>query len=389
MLKIFQLHLFRWPTFGLSVMDRYIAAELIMPFLFGVGMFSSIGVAVGALFELARRIAESGLPFTIALQVLALKLPEFVALALPMSTLLATLMVYSRLSSDSELIALRSCGVSVYRLVVPAVVMSFLVTGLTYGFYEVVVPAANYQASVTLERALKQDKPAFQEENILYQEFQEVTHPDGSHDDVLVRIFHAKKFDGQRMKGLTILDFSQDGLNQIIVAQTALWNFQQKRWDFFNGSIYLVAADGSYRNILRFAQHEVHIPRTPLDLAMRGRDYGEMNIAQSEAQLKLLRQGGDERKIRKLQVRIQQRYAFPFVCVVFGLVGASLGTRPQRTTRATGFGISVIVIFMYYMLYFLTNSLGLIGVLSPFLAGWLPVFAVLLAGSFLLVRAAR
>jgi lipopolysaccharide export system permease protein len=137
---------------GLSVMDRYIASELIPPFLFGVGAFSSVGVAVGTLFDLVRKVTDAGLPFNIAIQVLLLKMPEFVSYALPMSTLLAALMTYSRLSSDSELIALRSCGVSIYRMVVPAVVLSLVVTGITFIFNELVVPAANYQAASTLEK---------------------------------------------------------------------------------------------------------------------------------------------------------------------------------------------------------------------------------------------
>ena len=96
-----------WPTFGVSVMDRYIARELILPFLFGVGAFSSIAISIGALFDLIRRVAESGLSLTIAIEVFFLKLPGFLVLAFPMSMLLATMMTYSRFSSDSELIALR------------------------------------------------------------------------------------------------------------------------------------------------------------------------------------------------------------------------------------------------------------------------------------------
>ncbi|MFZ4676568.1 MAG: hypothetical protein ACOYM4_12900, partial [Nodosilinea sp.] len=60
----------------LTVMDRYIAKELTMPFLFGVGAFSSLGISIGALFELIRRITESGLAITLAVQIFVLKLPE-------------------------------------------------------------------------------------------------------------------------------------------------------------------------------------------------------------------------------------------------------------------------------------------------------------------------
>lgn len=376
-------------TSGFSIMDRYIAQELTLPFLFGVGAFSAIGVSVDSLFELIRRVTESGLPMSLAVQIFALKYPEFVVLAFPVSTLFATLLTYSRLSSDSELVALRSCGVSVYRMVLPAVVLSIFITALTFAFNELITPAANYRATVTLERALHEERPNFQERNILYQEFEDVPQPDGSTQETLARLFYARQFDGERMQGLTILDFSQEGLNQIVSAQSATWNIADNTWDFFNGTIYVVSADSSFRNILKFEQQQLKLPRTPLDLASKGRDYGEMNIAQSLDYLEILKQGSDERKIRKLRVRIQQKYALPFVCVVFGLVGATLGTKPQRTGRASSFGISIIIIFGYYLLSFITSAMGETGVFSPFMAAWAPTFVGLAAGGFLLIRASR
>jgi lipopolysaccharide export system permease protein len=70
---------------GFSLLDRYIFFELLLPFLFGMGLFTSLGVAIGTLFDLVRRITESGLPFTLALKILMLKMPEFIVLAFPMS----------------------------------------------------------------------------------------------------------------------------------------------------------------------------------------------------------------------------------------------------------------------------------------------------------------
>lgn len=372
-----------------SVMDRYITSQLLMPFLFGVGAFSSIAVSIGAVFDLVRKVVESGLPIEIALNVFFLQLPGFIVLAFPMSMLLTTLMTYSRLSSDSELIALRSCGVSVYRLVLPAIILSFIVTGITFLFNEQIVPAANYQATLALEQALKEEKPKFQDRNIYYPEFQEVKQPDGSKADILTRLFYADQFDGERMKGLTIVDRSREGLNQIVVADSAMWNTAQNTWDFFNGTIYLVAPDSTYRNILRFEHQQLQLPRTPLEVAEKGRDYDEMNIADSLKRLEKTRSSGDEKKIRKLQVRIQEKIAFPFVCVVFGLVGATLGTKPQRTGKATSFGISLIVIFSYYLLRVVSGALGLSGILSPWMSAWLPAIFGFVVGGLLLVRTAR
>jgi lipopolysaccharide export system permease protein len=105
--------------------------------------------------------------------------------------------------------------------------------------------------------------------------------------------------------------------------------------------------------------------------------------------MEIARVSNDTKKLRKFKLRIQQKIAFPFVCLVFGLVGASLGTRPQRTGRATSFGISVLIIFAYYLLGFITEQLGLSSILSPFMAAWLPNLFGLAAGALLLFRAAR
>ena len=378
-----------WFIPGIPVMDRYIATELIQPFLFGVGAFSSIGVAIGTLFDLVRRVTDAGLPLGIAVQVLLLKMPEFIAYAFPMSTLLAALMTYSRLSSDSELIALRSCGVSVYRLVTPAIILSLFITGMTFLFNELVVPSANYQAEATLNKALNSEKPSFQENNIFYPEYEEVIQPNGEAVRGLKRLFYANQFDGERMKGLTILDWSQQGLSQIVTAESATWNPVQNTWDFFNGTIYVISPDASYRNILRFENQQLKIPRAPLDLAGKDRDSTQMNIPELLEYMEIVRIGGDMKKLLKVKVSFQQKISFPFVCLVFGLVGSALGTRPQRTGRATSFGISVIVIFAYYLSGFISGAFGQLSILSPFMAAWLPNFFGLGAGGFLLFRAAQ
>ncbi|MEH1944982.1 MAG: LptF/LptG family permease [Nostoc sp.] len=370
-------------------MDRYLASELLAPFFFGVGAFSSLGVTIDAVFDLIRKIVESGLPIDIAIQVFLLKFPNFIVLAFPMSTLLATLMTYSRLSSESELIALRGCGVSVYRMVLTAVMLSLVVTGLTFVFNEQIAPAANYQAAMTLDKALKSDKPILKQQNIFYPEYQDVTQPDGSKNRILTRLFYADQFDGKRMTGLTIIDRSTKNLNQIVVSESAQWNPSQSVWDFYNGTIYFVAADRSYRNIVKFEHQQLQLPRTPLSLAEKSRDYGEMNISEALDQLQVELLGGDRQKIRKLEVRIQQKISLPFVCVVFGLVGAAMGSIPQRTGRGTSFGISVVVIFSYYLIFFISGAIAQAGVLSPFMGAWLPNFLFLGIGLFLLMRVAK
>jgi lipopolysaccharide export system permease protein len=377
---------FPMPNLGLSLLDFYIIKELILPFMFGMGLFTSLGLSIGTVFDLIRRITESGLVLGIALKILILKMPEFIVLAFPMSMLLASLMAYSRLSSDSELIALRSMGVNLYRLIFPVLMLSLVVVSITFIFNNFLAPAANYQATLTLEQALDRAGPSFKESNILYPEYNKVTLPDGNEQTVLSRLFYAEEYDGQQMKGLTIIDRSKQGVAQIITAKSATWNVAENTWDFFNGTIYVIARDGSYRNIVRYQHQQLALPRAPLDLTNEGRDYNEMNIFQARDHLKILQLSGNDKKIRKLKVRIQEKLALPFVCLVFGLIGAAIGIKPQNTGKATSFGICVGLIFAYYLLSFVSSSMGVWGVLSPFMAAWLPNFLGLGASGLLLMN---
>jgi lipopolysaccharide export system permease protein len=188
------------------------------------------------------------------------------------------------------------------------------------------------------------------------------------------------------MRGLTVLDFSQGQLQQILAADSAVWLPEQSIWKFSKGTTYLVGADGNYRSILRFEEQNLRLPRAPLDLAQEQRSAEEMNIADIRRNIELLKQSGNTKEIRKLEVRLEQKYALPFICVVFAIVGASLGMRPQRTGAAIGFGLSVLIIFGYYLLLFICGALGQVEFLSPIAAAWLPNLIGVTAGFIILTR---
>ena len=138
----------------IPLLDRWLVGEILAPLLFAVAAFTVVGLSIGVMFELVRRLVEDGLPAWTALQVMLLSLPRFLVLSFPMATLFATLLAYSKLTANSELTALRSVGVSTVRLVVPALVLSALLTGMTLLFNDVIVPKANTRAEVTLQLSL-------------------------------------------------------------------------------------------------------------------------------------------------------------------------------------------------------------------------------------------
>ena len=369
-----------------SLIDRYITAEIAAPFLLSVGLFSTLGVAIGTLSDLVNKIFEFNLPLHTAVQVFLLKVPEFTAYALPISLLLATLMAYGRLSRDSEITAFRSCGVSIYRLILPALVLSGAITGITFMFNEFVVPTANYQATLMQAAFIPQEELAVPSQDILYPEYEMI--PNAS-EHRLTRLFYAAEFDGTVMKDLTVLFWSEQKLAQIVTARSATWNSAQKSWDFFDGMIYQINPNHSFEKLLPFNKHQISISKAPFDLARQYRDPYEMNIAQAWKYTKLLRLSGDQKKLLMFQVRIQQKIAFPFVCLIFGLLGSVLGLRPQQTGKATSFGLCIAVVFAYYLLGFLIGSVGIVGLLSPFMAAWLPNFFGFGVGGWLLVKTAR
>lgn len=371
---------------SISLMDWYIAAELIPPFFLSVGIFSSLGVAIGYLSDLVNKVVDSDLPLISAIEVLLLKVPEFLAYSLPIAVLLATLLAYGRLSSDSELVALRSCGTSLYRLVAPAVVLSLLVACAAFAFNETIVPAANYRATAILIDAIQEEYPFWQTKDIFYPDYEEVKLPNGETIRKLKSLFYAERFDGKKMKALTIVQLLGQELSQIVISDSATWNPKHDTWDLFDGAIYEISPDASYRDTLPFDHRQLAFSRIPFDLAIQGRNPYEMNISQALQYMKLLRLIGDEKKLLTFQVRTQQKLAFPFICLVFGLVGSTLGARPHNASRATSFGWCLAIVFSYYILSFVIGSLGMVGIFSPFMAGWLPNFLGLSIGVWLLYR---
>lgn len=364
-----------------SLLDRYIVTEISLIFLFGLGILASLGVAIGTLSDLSRKIVEFDLPLHLAFQVLLWKIPEFVAYALPISLLLATLISYGRFSSDSELIAWRSCGISIYRLVTPAIIFSILIALLTLIFNELVVPSANYQAAQISETFIPEEQKFTQKQDIFYPEYENINQKQG-----IKSLFYAQAFDGKFMQDVTILIWHQQQLNQIIYAQQAFWNEQEKIWTFIDGGIYQLSSDYVTNNFVNFDNYKMSLSSAPLELAQKSRDPFQMNIAQSLDYLRIIAHSGDEKRILMFQVRTQQKMAFPFICIVFGLIGSALGIRPQHLARGTSLGITVLIVFLYYLLGFLIGALGLVGVVSPFIAGWLPNILGLIIGIFILIK---
>ena len=377
----------------LPLMDRWLTSELIGPLLFGIAAFTVVSLSVGVVFELVRKVAEAGLPPLVAMQVLGLRLPSFLVLSFPMATLMATLLGYSRLSGSSELTALRSIGVSTRRMVMPALMVAIVMTALTFFFNDVIVPSSNRVASNTLDTALGRALSSEHGSNVVYSRFGPVSVQDGDQlrtETGLAQLFYARESTRDGMQDVTLLDFSRSGQQQMLIAKSAVWNDRRSVWEFRNGRLINIEAAGSRTTSAEFDRYFYPFTSAPLDVAKLPSNAEEMTVGQSIRAERLLAEAGDVKEARRLRVRIQEKFAFPAICLVFGLIGSSLGVRPNaRTSRSQGFGISVLLIFGYYLMSFIFSSLGVKGTLLPVFAAWLPVTIGLAAGLFLLRQASR
>ena len=377
---------------SLPLLDRWLFAEMLGPLLFGIAAFTAVSLSVGVVFELVRKVAEAGLPLWAAGKVLALRMPGFLVLSFPMATLMATLLAFSRLSGSSELTALRSIGVKTWRMVVPALVLAALMTLLTFVFNDVIVPSANYSASNVLDSALGRALSAQTGKNVVYSRFGRITpkEPGGNAGEGLTQLFYAKEFKNGEMQGVTLLDFSREDQQQVLTANTAVWDENRAMWEFRNGRILNIDAANNFTTSANYTSYYYPFTRAPQDVGMLPSDAAQMTVAQARRAEALLVQAGDQKEARRLRVRIQEKFAFPAICLVFGLIGSSLGVRPNsRTSRSQGFGISVLLIFGYYLMSFIFSSLGIKGTLYPFFAAWLPVLSGLGGGLVLLRKASR
>ena len=162
---------------NIPIIDRWLFGQLIPPLLFAISAFTVVSLSVGVMFDLIRKIVEFGLPITLAVKVMFLKLPGFLVLSFPMSVLLSTLLAYGKMSSNSEILAARSLGVKTSRLVIPAIILAIFMTGLTFYFNNSLVPLTNKYSEILLRDGLGQSVSIERGHDIFFKGYGSYTDP--------------------------------------------------------------------------------------------------------------------------------------------------------------------------------------------------------------------
>ena len=377
---------------NIPLIDRWLLGQLLPPMLFAIGAFTAVSLSVGIMFDLVRKIVEFGLPFQVALKVLILKLPGFLVLSFPMSMLLATLLAYGKLSSNSELLALKSLGVANRRIIFPAVLLSIFMTFLTFTFNDSLVPMSNRVAENTMRASLGKAISSEEGKHIMFSRYGSQVDKSNKVSDSnenLTHIFYAKYFRNNFMEEVTLIDFSRIGMEQMLKAEKGEFDQNKNLWIFYDGRLTITQDTGEI-SFINFNEYKYPLGEGPRELAKVPSDANDMTVRQATKAEFLYRQAGNNKEARRMRVRIQEKFTLPAACIVFGLIGSSFGVRSiSRSSRSQGFGLSVLMIFGYYLLSFFSSSLGVKGILNPVLAAWAPVFLSISLSIFLLRRVSK
>lgn len=361
--------------------DWYILRELGGPFLFGVTAFTSIMIGSNLLFKLANYIIELDMPLPLVGKIFLLELPGIIVFTFPMATLLSALLAFGRLSGNSEIIAFKAGGISFARLMLPVILLGVFASSLTIYVNEEIVPYTSYQTRKTAwEFTYKAKYPSTQK----YLNMTPIDRKTGWPEYIL----YAESFNSETstLSNVLFQDFDGKRLTAMFEAEEARWLNNQ--WIFFTGSTYIFALGDQPVVKGRFSEYEMKVlNRTPQQIVMGSKNMDEMSADELKQMIALYRQEG--KKTNKLAVKYYQHFAVPFACLIFAFFGAPLGLQPNRSGSSIGLGLSIIVIFIYYVVLTAAGALGQAGAISPWLGAWLPNIIFGLAGVTLIAKASR
>ena len=361
----------------MRILDKYIIKELLGPFIFGICAFCSVFIGSSTLFRIAQYITEYGASITAVTKLFIFSLPAIIVLTFPMSMLLASLLAFGRLSSSSEITAMKSGGISFFRLTTPVFIVAFIVSLFTVGFNEIIVPRANTAYQDTLEYEIKNNMAARSQKHLVIKDVK---------NGNMERLVYVREFDAttNMMHGISIQEFENEELTRMESAPRAKWNTD--KWTMYDGTIYSFEDDGTERT-MTFKEQLMPIQKTPKQVSREQKEPKEMTIRELKQQIKVLKK--EFVPTGEYELEMHQRFAIPMACFVFALIGTPLGMQPQRKSSALGFGISVAIIFMYYAVMMISGALGKGAVIPPMLAAWTPNLIGILAGIYLIRRASR
>jgi len=397
----------------MKILTRYTIRELLGPTVLGF-LFYTFIILMRQLFDLAGMIITRSLPVSTILELLLLSMPNIIVLTLPMSLLFGILIAIGRMSSDSEIIAMRALGISMRTIHRPVFVFSFLMLLLNFYLMNVVLPRGNTElvklrAEVFTSQIEKEIRP-----KVFYDDYEnlmiyvnDVDPRTGQWRGVFVADSRSEDSE-QRNAGTTpqqLIAASRARESTIFPAQRS----SQRIIVAQSGTLSIIKQSKQVWMNLRDADTHFWDPHKPdhYDLNHNGvqrmrlpdrfttdasglvmRSLREMDLRELFEQVRLSQ--NVEPEINRLaRVEIHKKFAIPFACVVFGVLGLPLGITNRRGGKSSGFSLSIAIIMFYYVMINNGEHLAASGKVSPAVGMWGADIILLAVGIFLITRANR
>jgi|OpeIllAssembly_1097287.scaffolds.fasta_scaffold01462_6 lipopolysaccharide export system permease protein len=356
---------------------RYLAREVLSAFLLGLVIFTGV-LLMGRMLKLADMVVSKGVPLTDLLLMIVYLLPNFAIITIPMSLLFAVLLAFSRLSGDSEIIAIKASGISLYRILPPILAISL---------------AAYLLTALTAVYALPKGSTAFKE--LLYQSIQGRLSLNLKeqvfNSDIPDLLIYITKNSGQSgiLSGVMIQDERNPKEISTIFAETGSVAMDEtsKRLNLHlrDGTIHQSRPKENYR-LLGFKEYDLAI-----DLSKTAADFdkNELDMTLSEIRQNLKKGGFSKKLMTDMNLEVHRRFAMPFACFIFAIIAVPLGIQNRRSGKAAGFSLSIATLLIFYIFQSAGKSLAEKGLLTHFMAAWLPNFIFLAAGAYFFIITAN
>ena len=260
----------------LRILDRYIFQEVVLAFLFAICAFTAVFIGSGTLFRIARYITDYGASLSSVIKIFIYGLPNIIMWTFPMSMLLATLLTFGKLSSSSEITAMKSCGISFSRIAAPAIFLGVIVTIVAILFNEHVVPWSNTAYNNVVYYEIQGNTELKSQDHIIVKELS---------GDRMERLIYAREYNAQKeiLEGVTMQVFDDDGkVAHVENATYAEW--RDEKWIMHDGMIYDLTNE-QRTHTMKFDQQILPINASPRQIVREQKKTEELTMSELKAQL--------------------------------------------------------------------------------------------------------
>jgi lipopolysaccharide export system permease protein len=338
--------------------------------------------SIGGLYT-ASKLVSKGVEWQPILKMLVSGMPSALAFTIPISVLTSVLLVFGRLSADSEITAIKACGISLWKIVQWMIPVSLLLTGICLYVNSNLVPYSHFIRRSALTDLKSGDPTKLIEEGRLIDVF------DG------LKIIIGKK-DGRKLEDIHIYDMRTDGKKREIKAKTGVVSVVTNSTDLILELNEVTIDPFSFeRPGAAYADKWKERINNSRRLRTYNKKVKDLSLAELYSRIKSIGNDGDVEgadieeiaKTRmKMSVEINKRLALSCSCFAFMFLGIPFGIRSHRKESSIGIGFALALVFVFYLFVIIAEQLASHPKLHPDILTWVPVVISLLIGSILINR---